>query len=343
MAGEGEVPATVARMLVWAGAALPGLILPALLAWKRGEGWGFSRRQMLFLALWGIPPTAFAAWVHIADPGHALGIVPVICVISGAWVARAIVNASDVSPRREAAVLGLVLGLGVAVASPHWVQVLLVPALGIASGLLIPKTAATPAAGLPQWHNGLLLLLPALCMNAFVFLQTGWGAPLPSAAGFAARSWARIGTEVNAGNARLVKLVTDTDDRTIRQAREWASEAAGNTTIIHVSSLTHWRKVAYYLPQVPVYAVTAKSPLPGSPAAIKVSLGPHTELYRQGQAPLTFAVAPGRRLVWLVHPTSSLNAELTTTFGANCYNGVCGADLPQEHGTATAAGVVIQW
>jgi hypothetical protein len=76
------------RMIVWIFCGSLGALPAMVLAWRRKEGWGFGRERLAFLALWFLPPFAFAIFVHIEDPGQALAMVPVIALCGGYFIDR---------------------------------------------------------------------------------------------------------------------------------------------------------------------------------------------------------------------------------------------------------------
>lgn len=344
---EGAALATVSRLLVWAGAALPALLLPALVAWQKGEGFGFTRQHMVFLLMWGGPLVAFAAWVHLADPGHALAIVPVVCLFGARLVDRGIERWRGYSPRRETyAILILAFGLALGASLEHFEQFLLLLGLCVAVGLLLPKGGALSPQERPVWLAGLVLVLPALCWHAALFLQGGWAFRAPARVGtpFYARLWSQINTEVYAVNLGLVRAVTHSDHGVIQQVLDWIAERPGHAAVVSAGSQTHWRKLAYYMPQVPVIVVTRKAPFPDAPWVIKVSRGPQSEIRNEGALPLTLRVPAGSRLVWTLNPRTGLDEQLMDRLGAVCTpGGVCRVDVPEQHGSALAGDVRLEW
>ncbi|HYW41917.1 MAG TPA: hypothetical protein VE959_03605 [Bryobacteraceae bacterium] len=95
------------RMMVWIFGGLPGFVLPAVLAWRRREGWGLDPDRLAFLALWFVPPFVFAVLVHIEDPGQALSIVPVVSLVGGYLMNRALEKTDARIPRWHAIALAL--------------------------------------------------------------------------------------------------------------------------------------------------------------------------------------------------------------------------------------------
>lgn len=50
------------RLIAWTGCGLLSWTLPAVLAWKRGEGWAVDRNRLAFLGLWMLPSFFFFFW-----------------------------------------------------------------------------------------------------------------------------------------------------------------------------------------------------------------------------------------------------------------------------------------
>lgn len=100
--------ASIVWLLVWTlGGALAWPLATAL-ARRRGEGWGWKRGQLGFLALWFCPSFLFALLVHIADAGQALAMLPVACLVGGHMVSRAASRLEAWLPRPHALVFLLI-------------------------------------------------------------------------------------------------------------------------------------------------------------------------------------------------------------------------------------------
>jgi hypothetical protein len=88
-APEPQARFTIVSLVVW---TLSGTLLwPVWMAasWRRGEGFSLPGDRLIFLALWMAPSFLFAWLVHIADPGQALAMVPVVCLVGGYFLSRA--------------------------------------------------------------------------------------------------------------------------------------------------------------------------------------------------------------------------------------------------------------
>jgi hypothetical protein len=77
-------------LLVWTFCGVMAWTLPAVLAWRRKDGWNLGRERSAFLALWIAPSLLFAIVVHVEDPGHTLAMVPVVSLVGGYLVNRAL-------------------------------------------------------------------------------------------------------------------------------------------------------------------------------------------------------------------------------------------------------------
>ena len=73
------------HLVVWTLALLPACTLPGVLAWRYRGGWGIGRARLAFLGLWFAPPFVFACFVHLEDPGQALGMTAAVALFGGYW------------------------------------------------------------------------------------------------------------------------------------------------------------------------------------------------------------------------------------------------------------------
>ena len=89
-ASGGRWRTSVTQLLVWTFCGALAWTLPAVLAWRRKDGWALGRERAAFLALWIVPSLLFAVVVHVEDPGHTLAMVPVVSLLGGYLVNRAL-------------------------------------------------------------------------------------------------------------------------------------------------------------------------------------------------------------------------------------------------------------
>ena len=84
------------------------------LAWHYRRRVARWNRQLLFLALWFVPPFVFHLLVHIGDSGHALATIPALCLAGGvctieaqtALATKQAANAHPIGPVIWLALLG---------------------------------------------------------------------------------------------------------------------------------------------------------------------------------------------------------------------------------------------
>jgi hypothetical protein len=348
-ADSGQVLATLCYLAVWAGSGVLAYTLPALLAWKRQDGFGFNPRQIAFLLIWILPLAGFALLVHIGDPGHALAMVPVVCLVGGRLIDRAVQRWTNELSRFElVSVVGLLFGLqALFFEASHLAQFLLLPVLGLAAGAVRLLQRRYVPGWLPLWQAGVLLLLPSLCLDAAIFLGRGWYYPAPHAGTgiqrFAEQVWSDTNAAATDSNLSLIRQITDLDDHVIRQVRAWVAERPGNTFIVWADGPTIWAKVAYYLPETPVFAVALKAVSPGAPVALVLAKGSRTQVFSEGHVPLELRVGAGARLIWILGRRSGLDGQALARLGAVCSGPLCYNDLPDAHGSQPAGPVTVVW
>ena len=343
-----QLLAALGAFTTWTLGGVPAYALPAMLAWTRSTGFGFTRTQILFLLVWLLPLACFALFVHIGDPGHALSMVPVICLAGGRLIERALERWRNSLSRLEVFAL-VVFASGLAgffFRVSHLQQLLLLPALSAAAAAMLLYRRRAIAGWLPAWQGGLVLLMPTLFLDAALFLQPGWYAPPSHTSGVRAlldQFWSDVNIAVSLSNLELVRSVANTDDGALRQIRERASEKTGQTHVIWVKGLTYWRKVSYYFPGIPVIVVTHKTLSPESPATLVLGKGPQAQVIGVGSPPLPLRIPAGERLIWLIKPDEGLGSQLTDRLGAICTGAVCFNDLPQTHGSRDVGAVRLIW
>jgi hypothetical protein len=167
------------RLLVWMCCGLLGGAMPAVLAWRRREGWGLGWSRVL---LWFVPAFAFAILVHIEDPGQALGMTVVAALLFGHLFARALQIIGLWISRIHGlglALWGLALGwiMGVhGIDAPF--LVVWIPLVSLAAGLLL-QIAQTKNTGYPpRWLFMPALLILPLFLDYMMFRPNmGWYYP----------------------------------------------------------------------------------------------------------------------------------------------------------------------
>jgi hypothetical protein len=348
-AASRQVLATLCYLAVWAGSGVLAYTLPALLAWRRKDGFGFNPRQVAFLLIWILPLAGFALLVHIGDPGHALAMVPVVCLVGGRLTDRAVERWTNELSRFElVAVVGLLFGLqALFFEASHLAQFLLLPALGLAVGTVRLLQRRYVPGWLPIWQAGVLLLLPSLCLDAAIFLGQGWYYPAPADSRgigrFAEQVWSDTNAAVTFSNLDGIRRVANLDDRVIRQVRTWAAQRPGATYVVWADGATIWRKVAYYLPETPIFALAVKAASPGAPLALVLAKGSRTQVFSEGHVPLELRVDAGARLIWILGRRSGLDTQALARLGAICSGPLCYNDLHDAHGSQPVGPVTVVW
>jgi hypothetical protein len=98
---------SITQLLVWTFCGVTAWALPAVLAWRWKSGWDLGWNRIAFLSLWLLPSLLFAIVVHVEDPGHTLAMVPVVSLVGGYLVNRALENSNVWGPRWQVAAMML--------------------------------------------------------------------------------------------------------------------------------------------------------------------------------------------------------------------------------------------
>lgn len=344
---DDEFLATLSRFLVWGASVLPGLVLPAILAWRSNERLGFARFQSLFLLIWFLPLALFALAVHMADPGHAAAMAPIFCVAGGFFVDRALTLWRDKASRFElAAAVGFTCALFLLYfLGSHGMQFFGIPVLSAVTALVLMRGRGPMPGWRPEWQGAILLLLPSLLLHLAIFLQSGWHyraqAGSAGLGGLAERFWSRVNTEVHALSFNLVRQVTNADDAVLRDAMKWVAGNPARTSIVWVDGVTDWRKVSYYLPQTKVFAITRRMTPSPSPSMV-IARGPEIEEVRNFAAPFVLRPQAGGALIWILNQRGDWKEELLRA-GALCEGAVCKQDLDGQGGMLRIRDILLLW
>lgn len=336
------------RTMVWVFCGVVAWSLPAVLAWRRGEGWGVGRDRLAFLALWFVPPFAFALFVHIGDPGHALAMVPAVALFGGYLMNRAL-DTVGARVGRWHTLIFTVAALAIAwIIDRHNAEfaIVWIPLACLAAALLL-KFAQVKNTGYPPRSLVLAFLLtPVVMLGLMMFNHRGWYYRGPSTSGWRA-TVEEITAELNSGLALTSKEhILDTlatDDHTVRQLRRLAGERPGNTVVIWEHGLTAWRKAAYYDPAVPIVVLEHRTIRSGSLPVIAIWNGPRMERRIQGPAPQRVSLPPGARVVWLLNPTTEFYELARQAFPLTAADPVYYTDLPRESGSRIVGEYELAW
>jgi hypothetical protein len=335
------------RLLVWVFCGVLAWGLPAALAFRWKDGFGIPRARVAFLALWLLPSLAFALTVHLEDPGQTLAMIPVVCLLGGLIVGRAIENAG----------LGLSrflvpIAIGAAFAceriyekdqSLFTVQWLSLACL--ATGVAL-RIAPVPArAFVPRPVMIVLILAPILILNYTFFYNPGWyykGTVISGFEGFTGQAWADINTGFSLTSLQQIKSTLAVDDHTLSEMRRLIAERPGNTIVIWERGLTAWRKAAYYAPGTEI-AVLEHKKIRSSPPVVVIWRGATLERRLQGGTPLRLELPAGARIVWLLNTRTDFYQEAQRNFALTAAGPVWFTDLPRDPGARQLGEYELAW
>lgn len=271
--------------------------------WRNGTG--LSRNQWLFLAVWTLPGILFALFVHVADPGQTLAIVPASCLLSGALASKASFTVLPLS--LQLSWLAVFFATGLAVGSKFVLfelpaAILILAAAGAVVFLLrqrSPGSWAAPAAA----------LTPELVLYVLIFwarLPLG-SPPAPS----------HVASGLYAMTLSQIRATLAIDDRLLREISAKA-QAGQPAYVLWDRSDVAWRKVAFYLPTTTV-VVLDRASLAGDQRPVATAWrGPHVQWQLRGEGVVRLRLKPGSRLVWALK--SGVAAEtLPNSSGSRAY------------------------
>ncbi len=334
------------RMIAWTFCGVPGWALAAVLAWRRGEGWGLGRERAAFLALWLAPPLVFAITVHAAAPGHTLLMVPVLALFGGFLVDRAVDRSGAPLSRWDALLFGLLPVVAMLALDTTEFTALWLPPACVAAGLALKSE--------PMKNNGyplratvaLAALAPAILLNAAMFYHRGWYYRGPHTTGWRAAMEQAL-TDLNSGmeftSYEQVYNTVMLDDQSVRQVFRLAKEKPGNTWVVWEEGPTAWRKVAYYAPQTPLVVLEHAKIHRGSPAVVSIWKGPAIVQSIEGAPPLRVTLPAGARVVWMIGSRSDFYNRVRQAFPLTAAGPVWYTDLPREDGSRTLGEYQLAW
>jgi hypothetical protein len=342
--GSEHPSATFWHLVVWTLAILPGCVLPAVLAWRRSAqsemspGWDVSASRLAFLALWFSLPFVFACFVHLEDPGQALGMTAAVALFGGYLIQRALDAIGERISRWQA------LFFATAALTEAWIVdrhdapfiVIWTPVLALALGLLLKFNPTKTQNNPPRFAAALFLLAPAVILNLTMFNHQGWYYRAPGRTG-------AILEDLNSGLALTslehIKNTLAIDDHAIRDVERLAAERHGPVLVIWEHGLATWRKLAYYAPQMPIAVLEHRHIRSGSPAVAAFWKGP---VRLPGSSPHVEA-SPGARLVWLINPRTEFYSIVQAAFAPRRAGSVFYTDLPSDHGSRTLGEYTLAW
>jgi hypothetical protein len=339
---------TVYWLVVWVFCGVIALLLPAILAWRRPDGWGVGGSRLAFLALWFVPAFAFAINVHVEDAGQTLAMVPVVALVGGYWIERALQNCAVRFSRIPVPIL-----LAAACAlSRVWVYpndiwriqwlIVITAATGVALKLFTRKHDGF----FPRWQTLVLLLAPLVYIYPTLFYHRGWYFKGTAQSGWRAtaeQAWADINSGLSLVSLEQFQDTLATDDHALREIRRLIAERPGKTVIVWEHGLTSWRKAAYYAPDTEVLVLEHKRIQSGSPPVIAVWKGNRLVEHRQGSPPLDLRVPAGTRIVWLLNPGSAFYECVQLKFPTRRAGPISYSDLPGESGSSRLGEYELTW
>jgi 4-amino-4-deoxy-L-arabinose transferase-like glycosyltransferase len=336
------------RLIAWTCCGLLSCTLPAVLAWKRRQGWAAGRDRLAFLGLWLLPPFLFAIFVHVEDPGQSLAMAPPIALFGGYLFNRALDNWSERVSRWQTVTLVL------SALAIYWhiefrdtaTVVVWVPPIALAAGLLL-KLDQVPSSGtMPRLAAMAFLLTPLGIVEPRLFNYDGWYYKGNSTSGLAAFS-DQVLEGLTSGLALTslshVKNTLAVDDHSLRQAIRLAAERPGETVAIWEHGLVSWRKACYYMRQVPVVVLERKQIRSGAPPVIAIWKGADLDRRLEGPAPLSVTLPAGGRIVWLLNPRSEFYTQAGAAFPLTPAGPVWYTDLPAEGGARLLGEYRLEW
>ncbi|MGA7234432.1 MAG: hypothetical protein WBY44_02055 [Bryobacteraceae bacterium] len=334
--GSEHAYATFWHLVVWTLAILPGCVLPGVLAWRRG--WEIGPSRFAFLALWFAPPFAFACFVHLEDPGQALGMTVAVALFGGYLIQRALDEIEKRISRWQALFFAAVALTEAWVVDRHDAPFIVIwtPVLTLALGLLLKFDRTKTQTNPPRVAAALFLLAPALLLNLTMFNHQGWYYRGPG--------WgAGILEDLNSGLALTslehIKNTLAIDDHAIRDVERLAAERPGAVFVVWEHGLATWRKLAYYAPRIPIAVLERRHIRSGSPAVAALWKG---ALRHPGSSPRVEAPA-GARIVWLLNPQTEFYNIVQAAFSPSREGSVLCTDLPAQHGSRILGEYELAW
>jgi hypothetical protein len=333
--------ATFWHLVVWTLAVLPACALAAVMAWQRRGGWGLGRARLAFLWLWFAPPFVFACFVHLEDPGQALGMTAAVALFGGYLVQRALDGAGEQISRWQTLFFALATLTEAWIIDRHEAPFVAIgtPALALALGLLLKFDRVKTHGNPPRFATALFLLAPAAVLNLAMFEHEGWYYRGPGWGG-------EVLEDLNSGLALTslehIKNTLATDDHAIRDVELLAAARPGAVFVIWEHGLATWRKLAYYAPQIPIAVLEHRHIGGGSPPVVALWQGARRAPNLPGAAPRV-NVPAGARIVWLLNPRTEFYGLVQAAFAPRRAGSVLYTDLPMESGARALGRYELAW
>jgi hypothetical protein len=343
--GSERGSATFWHLVVWTLAILPGIALPAVLAWSslesRGKGWGIGRSRLAFLALWFAPPFAFACFVHLEDPGQALGMTAIVALFGGYLMERALHRAEERISRWQTLLFALAMLTEAWVIDRHDAPFIVIwtPALTLALGILLRLDPTKAQTNSPRLAGALFFLAPVVILNLAMFEHQGWYFRDP---GFGGEVLEDLNSGLALTSLEHIKNTLATDDHAIRDVERLAAERPGAVFVVWEHGLATWRKLAYYAPRIPIAVLEHRHIRGGSPPVVALWQGNRRALNPPAAVPRV-NVPAGARIVWLLNPRTEFYAIVQSAFAPQSAGAALYTDLPMEHGARALGEYELAW
>jgi 4-amino-4-deoxy-L-arabinose transferase-like glycosyltransferase len=337
---------SVTQLLVWTFCGVTAWTLPAVLAWRRYLWWNLGWNRISFLALWMLPSLIFAIVVHVEDPGHTLAMVPVVPLVGGYLVNRALAMSDAWVSRWLVVSISLATWAFIRIferqqdlLSLQWL-----PVLCLALGLAMKVAETKNLNYLPRTVRIVFMLFPILFINYTYFHHHGWyfkGAATTGYDAFREQTWADINSAFALTSLDQISATLAVDDHTLQETRHLIAERLGKTVVIWKGGLTAWRKVAYYSPAVEIAVLEHKKIRSGSPPVIAIWKG--AKLERRLTAGTPLQLPAGTRIVWLLNPRTDFLSVVQQNFPVVQAGPVYTTDLPAESGSRRLGEYQLVW
>ena len=337
------------HLAVWCFCGLLAVTLPAVMAWRRGSGWGLDSGRQAFLGVWFLPAFLFALAVHVEDPGQTLSMVPVVSLFGGYLLSRGLEQMNALVSRWQSLILVLASLTAAWMIDRHNAEFVVValPLVCLATGFLLKLEQFKNLGRQPQVVPLLFVLFPVVWLNLTMFGHEGWYYQGASMSGWQAAG-ERVLADLTSGLALTsrdqIKSTLAVDDHTIRQMIRLAAERPAQTVVAWERGLTAWRKAAYYAPDLPIYVLEHGKIRSGTPPVIALWKGPKMEHRMQGGAPLHLSLPAGtKRIVWLLNPRSEFYELVQRGFAPAPALPVYYSDLSDGSGSRILGEYELSW
>jgi hypothetical protein len=183
-----------------------------------------------------------------------------------------------------------------------------------------------------------LIFLPCTLFFTHTFWVGEWFYAAPPGLS-AAKVWSDVHAAFYVSSYDQVRDIVRVDDAVIRTARRLVAEAPGSAVVLWEHNRTSWRKLTFYLPDVPV--VTFEKAKEGSATTSwRRSIASQQQ---RGPGPLPITLAAGSRVIWFTEDASSFTAELERNLPLVRQGPLRYVDLPRAGGSAVVGDLALRW